>query len=363
MKNLRQGLLAAAAMAALLAGCGGGGDGDQTPRVKYAKLVTFGDSLSDVGTYGVGVVASMGGGKYTVNGSTAKNWTELLAAQAKVTAPCPAQTGLNSVASLGGPVPVVNHSGCYSYAQGGARVTDPTGPGNANLLALGDASGALGQLTVPVVTQIGNHLAATGGSFAADDLVTVLAGANDLFMQVNVVNATAQAGGDANAAAAAAVQAMGVAGAQLAGYVQQLILAKGAQHVVVVNIPDVSLTPMAVAAGASSQALIKTMTSTFNDQLKALATLPNVLLVDSFTAIQQQVANPAQFGVTNATTPACDLTGKLAQLPTSLVCTSATLIAGDVSHYYFADSVHPTPYGYQLLAGLVTDQLLKKGWL
>ena len=45
------------------------------------------------------------------------------------------------------PVPVVNHAEWYSFAQGGARVSNPMGPGNAALLALGDPSGALGQLT------------------------------------------------------------------------------------------------------------------------------------------------------------------------------------------------------------------------
>lgn len=364
MKNLRLSWLAMAAAAALLAACGGGGNGDQSSRVTYDKLVSFGDSLSDVGTYDVGIVQAMGGGKYTVNGPTAKNWTELLAAQAGVAAPCAAQTGLNAVAQLGGPVPVVDHSGCYGYAEGGARVTNPIGPGNAALLAMGDSSGALGQLTDPVVNQITRHLAATGGSFAANDLVTVLAGANDLFMQLATLNAVVAGGGDPNAAAQAAVQAMGQAGAEMAGYVQQMILAKGAQHVVVVNIPDVSLTPFAVSLGASNQALIKLMTSTYNTQLStALGSTSGVLLVDAFTAFEQQIANPAQYGVTNASTPACDLTGALASLPTSLVCTAQTLIPGDVSHYYFADTVHPTPYGYKLLAQLVTDQMLKKGWL
>ena len=47
----------------------------------------------------------------------------------------------------------------------------------------------------------------------------------------------------------------------------------------------------------------------------------------------------------------------------SLVCTASTVISGDVSHYQFADTVHPTPYGYQLLAQYVTQQLALAGWL
>lgn len=58
--------------AAVLTACGGGGDGNQAPAVQYERVVSFGDSLSDVGTYNVSGVAALGGGKYTVNGASAK---------------------------------------------------------------------------------------------------------------------------------------------------------------------------------------------------------------------------------------------------------------------------------------------------
>src|SRR6476659_7838429 len=91
----------AAAAAALLVGCNGGGAGDQSPRVEYGKLVTFGDSLSDVGSYNVGVVAAFGGGKYTINGTDQSlNWTELLATTMGVEPLCAAQTGLNTNQAL-----------------------------------------------------------------------------------------------------------------------------------------------------------------------------------------------------------------------------------------------------------------------
>ncbi|MBP7414077.1 MAG: hypothetical protein KA932_09405, partial [Giesbergeria sp.] len=48
--------------AAALAACGGSDE----PR--YTSMVNFGDSLSDVGSYRVGSVAALGGGKFTVNG-------------------------------------------------------------------------------------------------------------------------------------------------------------------------------------------------------------------------------------------------------------------------------------------------------
>ncbi len=56
--------------AAVLTACGGGGGGgDQTLKVKYSAQISFGDSLSDVGTYAVGGVAALKGGKYTINGA------------------------------------------------------------------------------------------------------------------------------------------------------------------------------------------------------------------------------------------------------------------------------------------------------
>ena len=364
MKYLRSwGLSAAAAL--LLAACGGGGDGDQSPRVRYSSVVSFGDSLSDVGTYATATLkAATGGGKYTVNASDNKNWTELIAAAAGTPAPCAAQTGLESSGPLVAFAEAkTNHAGCYGYGQGGSRVTNPVGPGNKALIALGDTSGYVGQLTDPVINQINRHLASTAaGSFSGTELVTMLAGGNDVFLNLATFAATVGAGGDATVAGGAAVTAMGTAGAELAGYIKALIVAKGAKRVVVVTLPDVSQTPLGYSQPASVQGLINTMVTTFNSQLTSgLAGTTGVLIVDAYTQGRLQTASPVQYGVTNTTVPACDLTKTV--FASSLVCSATTLIAGDVSHYAFADSVHPTPYTYRLLAQYVTDQMLKAGWL
>ena len=368
MKNVRSWSVSAIA-AVMLAACGGGGDGDQSPRVSYTQMVSFGDSLSDIGTYGTAALkAATGGGKYTVNGTDGKNWTELLAATLKVSAPCPAQTGLESSGPLAGfAEAVTNHAGCFNFAQGGARVTNPVGPANKALIALGDTSGYVGQMTDPVVNQINRYLAGQQGNvFSGNELVTVLAGGNDVFMNLATFSATVGAGGDATAAGTAAVTAMGVAGAELAGYIKALMIAKGAKHVVVVTLPDVSQTPFAYELPASVQSLINTMVTTFNAQLTAgLQGTSGVLVVDAYTQGRAQTANLAQYNVSNATTPACDLTYLAAHVfASSLVCSTATTLANtDVSHYQFADKVHPTPYGYSLLAKYVTDQMIKAGWL
>jgi len=387
-------------LTAILAACGGGGSsgGDQSTKVKFTSEVVFGDSLSDVGSYAVGTVAALHGGKFTVNTLTpsAQNWTELMAGTLGLPAPCAAQTGLDGLASQGFAIPVVNHPGCTDYAQGGARVTLADGPGNASLAAALGGSAVLGQLTVPIVTQIQDHLAAVGGKFNGSEAVFLLAGANDVLVQLATfgVNVTAAvtakvqsdiAAGlctptDAQASncvtqatteltpttiaadGAAAVQAVGQAGAELAGYVNNLIVGNGAKYVTVVNIPDIGTTPFGDAQTAATVSLVNTMVATFNAQLQAgLANDPDVLLVDANTESHLNTQDPAQYGLTNVTTPACNLAAL--PIPSSLVCTTANENTGDVSHYLFADTVHPTPYGYSLLAKYVATQMALKGWM
>jgi len=436
--------------AAVLTACGGNGPsaGNQTPKTKFSNQITFGDSLSDVGTYAVGGVAALGGGQYTINGNntsvnpelTGKNYTVLVAAQLGLPTPCAAQTGLQGTASAGFSVPVTDHPECFNYAQGGARVTNPIGPGNKALDKPGAVS--LGQMTVPVVTQIANHLKKVGGKFKSDELVIVMAGGNDVLEQLGEFSAGATAAGGTalatslitqlapgttggaatiqaaivtesakstatsqsiigaaitaaarngntgaaanattigNTAGAAALAAaakyqsdqgpvlvknMAQAGIELGALVKNQILANGAGYVVVNNLPDVSISPSAKAQSAETQKLIMAMVAAFNDQLRnAVAGEAKVLYVDLATISRDQATNPAPYGLTNTTTPACDLSPAKNPLGSSLVCNKNNLIAGDVSHYMFADAVHPTPFEYALIARYVLEQMTVKGWL
>jgi len=440
--------------AAILAACGGNGprEGNQTPTTKFSGQVSFGDSLSDVGSYNVGAVKQLGGGKFTINGNntsinpelTGKNWTEYVAAQLTLPAPCAAQTGLEGDAKSGFAVPVTTNANCYNYAQGGSRVTNPVGPNNKAL------NPTLGLTTVPVVTQIANHLSRSGGKFSGTELVTVMAGGNDILfllgdlqtrataagnaagakafasslvgqlaagatnpqtaaqsiglavqteaarpgntpqtiVQAGVVAAVqagfagapaqataiaakaqaeaatvgAKAGADfATANAAGVVQAMGTAGAELANLVKTQVVAKGANYVLVNNLPDVASTPAGKSKSAEIQTLIKTAVDTFNAQLKSgLGSEAKVLYVDLWTVSHDQVINPAPYGLTNTSTAAC---GHNALGESSLVCNASNVIAGDVSHYMFADEVHPTPFENALVARYVLLQMSGKGWL
>jgi outer membrane lipase/esterase len=444
--------------AAVLTACGGSDSNNSAAPAKpvFAAQISFGDSLSDVGTYAVGTVAALGGGKYTINGNNiaidaalhGKNWTELMAAQLNLAAPCPAVTGLDGAAASGFAVPVVDHPTCFGYAEGGARVTNPVGPGNKLTGA------AIGQLTYPVAKQVAMHLARTGGTFKASDVVYVMAGGNDALALLGQLTAAATAAGttaggqkfitslstslasgatnptsaytaiatamateaaragststtlvqvavgtaavqpgnsavaspavygpmvvaaqaDATAAGTAAATAYGAAngpalvpmmaqaGAELALLIKEQIVAKGATHVVLLNLPDLGSSPSGKAQSASSQQLIAGMVSGFNIALRVgIDGLDDkVLYVDVFAASQDQVLNPAKYGISNATKPAC---GPNALGTTSLVCKASNVIAGDVSHYLFADDVHPAPYGQTLIAKFVADSMVARGWL
>ena len=440
-KNFALALLTAAALAA----CGGTGSsgGDQSHPVTFSQMVTFGDSLSDVGSYNVGAVKASGGGKFTINGSetskdpalTGLNWTEVLAAEMRLPAPCAAQTGLEGTAE-GFNVPVTNNLNCFNYAQGGARVSEAEGPGNkAN-------KPELGEMTVPVKTQLANHLArpGVGGKFSGTELVTIMAGGNDVLMQLAAVSAVGtkagaqafpsllitglaattpnpataapvitaavqanvaggqtaitnagvmaaisqgatrdaavaaatKAGADAKAAGAKAaaeyaaanaetlVAALGKAGAEKAALVNQIV-EKGAKYVIVNNLPDVANTPSGRAQPAL-QPLIDKMVTTFNAQLKGNLNAKysaNVMYVDLYSVSKDQMTNPRTteiYGLTNVTTPAC-------KTETSLLCTTRTTVDGDVSHYMYADSIHPTPFEYWLVARYILKDMAVKGWL
>ncbi|HEY5801323.1 MAG TPA: SGNH/GDSL hydrolase family protein, partial [Burkholderiaceae bacterium] len=162
-----------------------------------------------------------------------------------------------------------------------------------------------------------------------------------------------------------AVTAMGVAATELSNLVKNQILAKGAKYVTVVNLPDLASTPYALEQTADVRALIDTMVKTFNSTLATgLGTDARLLVVDAYTVNRDQVTNPGPYGLSNVKDRACD-TKNAAKNPlgSSLGCTPANTIAGDVSTYLFADDVHPTPFGYKLLARYVAENMVVKGWL
>jgi phospholipase/lecithinase/hemolysin len=284
---MRQYYLAAAVLVStVLTGCGGGsGSSDLPAKPKFTALVSFGDSLSDVGSYKTSpTVASFGGGQFTINAASgvATNWTQMMAAGLSLPAPCAAVTG--GIGATRSPATGAT-AGCYGFAQGGARITSASGVGNVGTIA--------GPMTEPVVTQISNYLT-TNTSFNREQLVLVMAGANDVLTQAGAVGL--------GLPAASAVQAVQTAATELAAEVNTQIIGNGAKHVVVMNIPDIANTPYGTSRGATGQGLINTLVTAFNTQLRAsLPDSANVLNVDAFTASHDEFVNPGKYLLSNVT--------------------------------------------------------------
>ena len=367
MKDIRW-KLAALAAAAIVAACGGGETADgPSNKVGINAMVSFGDSLSDIGSYNVGSIAGLGAakggaGRFTVNATTGGQiWTERIAALLPVPTTCPATTGLSPSPQTGlTGAPFTAKSGCYNYAQGGSRVSNPYGVNSYLFQAPPFNQINLGAMTKPIDQQMSAHLSAVGGSYTGRELVTVLAGANDIFLELASVAAGAQT-------PQSAVTNVATAGATLGQLVKSQVVGKGAKQVLVLNVPDIVTTPFGQHLDAQPRGLIAAMTQAFNAQLAAQLTgVAGVVLADTYTESLAIAANPAQYAVTNATTPTCgpnELSNPPTAPGTSLVCNASNVIKGDISRYYFADDVHPTPYGHQLLSQFASKLMAQAGWL
>lgn len=402
MKSIR---LTAAALAAslLVVACGGGGD--EGPRVPgpsgapttlgdFKSVVSFGDSLSDVGTYtpatqipGTGTSpanpALYVGGRFTTNGSASKIWVELVAGSLGLGI-TPAEVGFNkmSVPCPASALGAAAAATCTGYAQGGARVTNPAGNGQ-----LADGNGAL---TVPVAKQVANHLSRKGGSFTANDLVFVLGGNNDIAIAFGTF--AAKAGALAAQAAAGQITASQAqeltlaaqiegdaaakqAGEELAALIRTQIVGKGAKYVVVVNAIDFTTTPFARSLPSdAARAVLGGFGTSFNAALKPGLDRQPVALIDFNPQIKAIIASPSTYGFENVIVPTCDagkisaITGGLVTDGTALFCNADALpwngmrTGSSPTTWFFADGIHPSAGAHAFVANFVTAELKRLGW-
>jgi phospholipase/lecithinase/hemolysin len=387
MKRLTAGALALAA-AALLAACGGGSgeSADTSPRAQVTNVRVFGDSLADNGTFGI---------RATVQGAESQVFFERTAAAYGRTL-CP-------VYLFSGGTFVPNpQAGCTNFAIGGGRINAVQA---VNGLSAADPRGITLQMSQGAATAYapGEMALLVGGGNDAADLVGAFlalgrgqpAGFVALMSsllpttQVNAALAAGQAG--TVQIAGAYMQALAD---RWADRIQSNVLDRGAQRVVVLNIPPVTLTPRFIAvldgvaaasgggaAGAAARAQVEAAargwTQAFNARLaQRFEGNARVAVVDFYAAFEAQVADPAQYGLTNVRTPACPAVGTEAGtgLPTYnfATCTATALSAAPPAgqtgpdwwrRYAFSDSFHPTPYGHQLVAQEIARVLALRGWL
>lgn len=380
----------------LLAACGGSEDvpgsgspsGAPTTKGSFAAVVVFGDSVSDAGTYTPATSATGNGqppfigGKFTTNSSTSLVWVERVAGALGIVL-TPARVGFAGqwVDCPAAANPALANS-CTDYAQGGAMVTDPNGINHDQ-----------GALTVPIVTQIDNHLARFG-SFKDTDLVFVEAGLNDVFTQIAIfagkagqIQANAQAGkitaDQANAllfqAQSEAQGAMKQAAQELVGYIRDRILAKGARYVAVTNAVDLSLSPEGAELPPQLKPVLTGLSDIFNLWLRDGLTGQPVQIVDIASMWKTTVTgktSPTGIVFADTATPACDK-AKIAAITqnritsgTSLFCNvtpgvpyNALAAGADPDTWFYADGNHPTRGGHKALGDAVLQQLQAYGWL
>jgi phospholipase/lecithinase/hemolysin len=356
--NRLQMLLAAFTTAVLVAACGGGGDA-AGPKTSITRVYVAGDSLADVGAQGF---------KYTVqkSGDPAGYplYPQIVAANYGVTGQCAyySEAPANNV--------VVGNASCTNYAVEGGRIITPV-PRKSVTVQL---------------TEMGANI----GTFAATDLIIVDSGSNDAQDLAKIVFGFQQGAVTATQFQNFFLQQLTptelgtTPAAQLPVlYMQKLadtyyntvktnLLDRGAKNVALLNITDITVIPafiIGTGGDANAKAAAQLWVQAFNARLQAdVGADDRIILVDFYTDTQEEIANFASFGLTNATDAACD---RLAPATPSPSCSDVALdavppagqTAGWWKTYAFADEIHPTPYGHQLLANSVSRALARAGRL
>lgn len=266
----------------------------------YSRLVVFGDSLSDNGNLYLATGGSTpasppyGAGRFS-NGPV---FTERL--------------GFNA-ANFMGPV-----TGSINYAFGGARTDSQAQPLGMRL-------------------QLAQYQQ-RGGTFGANDLVSVLGGANNIFQGLPA------AGASTNPTGAITPVALGAASDM--NFIVNSIAQAGAGTVLVTNLPKLSLTPQFRATPAAP--LADFAVTTFNGALltglnATAAARPgtNIILMDLFKVGDVISGNPSAFGVSNVTQ----------------ACFNGVTVCSNPDSYFYFDGVHPTAKGHEVIARLANDYL------
>ena len=288
MKSVKRHLAVLLGATAMLAACGGGGE--QIDPFRATRVIAFGDETSTIRTDGT---------KYSINGTDATTsavtctlnqvWTQQVAARfGLVFAECNPDKLATPTARM--------------YATAGAKVADITG-------------------------QIDRQFALDG--FNSKDLVTILAGANDV-LELYAQYPAQDAGTLGNAA-----QARGEA---LAAQVNRIVDADG--RIILSTVQDMGLSPFAIRekavhADTDRAALLTELSRRFNAGMRLKIRNDGhyigLILTDELMGTMSRY--PTLYSASNSTDAAC--------LASSLppVCTDKTLVANATSatHMWASD--------------------------
>jgi phospholipase/lecithinase/hemolysin len=280
----------------------------------FSGIFAFGDSLSDVGNINTATLHLIPAPPY-VDGhfSNGSIWVEDLAQR------------------LGLPAPGPSLKGGTDFAYGGGEIG--SGPLHNSALPTDLPS----QLAQYELQDPGRHPSA---------LYTLSIGSN------TTLDAIAAYPGDSTAAGAAI--ATGVANET--NFVNELAQ-RGADDFLILNVPDLGKVPEETAQGPLVAQTASTLAAEYDQQLdtslSAVAAQDhlNLHIVDTYTLIDEAVADPAAFGFTNVTEPVW--TGNYYDpLNGHLNATGAAQ-----NGYLFFDQLHPTAAGHAALATVAEQSL------
>jgi len=327
------------------------------------RVVAFGDSLLDAGTYApFASKAPFNGGRFTTNPGL--NVTQDIAQHYGDTL---------TPAFVGGFGSCLTANGGLDFAQGGSRVSMQPG--------IDYAPDCAQATTVPVKDQVNLYLSAYG-RFNSNQLVLINGGADDVLYQLAIAEevGTPQA-------LLAALEAIAQSAVDLSK-ILETVVAKGAAHVVVSNLPDIGKSPAGVASPDHGK-LLTEVSQLFNATLAFALQLQKknfggkVILIDAFNFVDSLVANYQKFGFSVPNTgTACNLAAQVtiaASLcpanPGSLYCTNPTLFDSSLfcspntytaqdadRNFIFADEIHPTTHTNALVAVYVEQQIAAARW-
>ncbi|MEO9079702.1 MAG: autotransporter domain-containing protein, partial [Rhodanobacter sp.] len=284
---------------------------------QFSKVVIIGDSLSDAGNLSL-ALGSPTPSRFTTN---------------------PGLTTAEMVAKgLGLPV-TASLLGGTDYAFGGAGVVNNSTAGPIP--------------TLPQQLQM--YLAANGGTADPNALYQVWGGANDIFYLTGTsTNPDVLSAGTLTAAQTE----LGLIGS---------LQAAGARYAVVYNLPDIGKTPSGLAGGPAASAGATQLSALYNGQLSiGLSQLSakglNIIPVNAFALVNEVIANPAAYGFTNVTAPACTGgNGSSVQCGPQGSGAPVTYAPGTENTYLFADGVHPTQAADRLLSQVVLSEIAAPG--
>jgi len=285
-RTLRNGVVALAMMGAV----------SSAAVASYSQVYFFGDSLTDTGN----LYASSGGTLpasppyYSGGFSNGPLWSHTFASS----------LGFASIpAVLGG----------NNFAWAGATVVNYGRP----------------QPEIP--QQLGMYLGATSGVADPNALYVIMGGGNDI-----------NDAGENPATAAGNIMAAANAVNEM---VNSLYFA-GARNILVGNLPDIGLTPRALAGSPAVVAGATALSQLFNATLSTLLAITeatntglDIDLLDMYTLLNEAVANPSAYGFSNVTS----------------ACKSGELgapgdVCSDPDAYLFWDSFHPSARAHDLIA-------------